>query len=63
MIDQLKKSGACEGERKKRMSKGTPIDSSAVSVHIFNEKLINPDAFVSALIIKNDATPNEDIID
>jgi hypothetical protein len=45
------------------MSKGTPIDSSPVHVHIFNEKLINPDAFVSALIIKNDATPDEDARD
>ena len=63
LIDQLKKSGACEGDRRKRMSKGTPIDSSPVNVHIFNEKLINPDAFVSALIIKNDATPDEDVRD
>jgi hypothetical protein len=63
LIDQLKKTGACEGERRKRMSKGTPIDSSPVHVHIFNEKLINPDAFVSALIIKNDATPDEDARD
>ena len=60
LISQLKQSGACEGERKKRMSKGTPICSSAVPVLIFNEKLINPDAFVSALIIKNDETPLED---
>lgn len=59
MIDQLIKSGACEGERKKRMSKGTPIVSSPVNVHIFNEKLINPDAFVSALIIKSDENPVE----
>jgi hypothetical protein len=59
LIEQLKQSGACEGERKKRMSKGTPIDSSPVYAHIFNEKLINPEAFVSALIIKNDENPVE----
>ena len=59
LIVQLTKSGACEGERRKRLSKGTPIDSSPVYVHIFNEKLINPAAFVSALIIKNDENPVE----
>ena len=59
LIVQLTKSGACEGERRKRLSKGTPVDSSPVYVHIFNEKLINPEAFVSALIIKNDENPVE----
>jgi hypothetical protein len=60
MIVGLTKSGACEGTRKKRMGKGTQIASPPVSVYIFNEKLIDPDAYVSALIIKNDETPRQD---
>ena len=59
LIEKLTKSGACEGERRKRLSKGTPIESSPVYVHIFNEKLINPESFVSALIIKSDENPVE----
>lgn len=59
LMAQLIRAGSCEGERRKRMSKGTPIESGPVYVHVFNEKLVNPDAFVSALIIKNDETPVE----
>lgn len=60
MIATLTKSGSCEGTRKKRMSKGTQIASPPVSVYVFNEKMIDPEAFVSALIIKNDETPQQD---
>jgi hypothetical protein len=42
------------------MSKGTQIASPPVSVYVFNEKMIDPEAFVSALIIKNDETPQQD---
>lgn len=60
MIAGLTKSGACEGSRKKRMAKGTQIISPPVLVYIFNEKLIDPDAFVSTLLVKNDEHPRQD---
>lgn len=54
LISSLMKQGSCEGETKKRMSKGTQIVSPPTMAYIFNEKLINPEDYVSTLIIKSD---------